>query len=1219
MIETEFLAKKTPVDLTNCDKEPIHIPGLIQPHGILLVLQAPNLNIIQVSENIFDILGIPSEDILGKTLKILFNSKQIHLIKQSLAELSETINPLDLHIDTQTGRKNFDGIIHKSYGFIILELELVSPKHDNGDFLSFYSLLQPVICKLQKLSYLDELCQIIVKEIRNLTSFDRVMVYKFDSEGAGEVIAEAKLESLSSFLGLHYPPSDIPKQAKQLYTLNPLRLIPDVNYQAVKIINIDNSVNDIPLNLSGSVLRSVSPIHVEYLKNMGVTASMSISLIREQKLWGLIACHHYSAAKYVPYKLRTVCELLGRVMSLEISAKAENEYLDYKIILKEILSDILSKIIKNENWIEVLSENRSKLLALVGAEGVAICDENKVIMIGKTPVLNEINNICKFLEADIFHQGVSDYLYEIDSLAKIYPEAENFKNVGSGLLAIMISQEYKQYILWFRPEVIQTVNWAGNPHKPVDISEDGTVRLSPRKSFELWQETVKLKSLPWQRCEIEVAKELRNIIVGIVLQKAEEISKIHQQLMLALKAAKMGVWDWDLRQDRIVWSIGHDQLFGLVEPEAIVLKSLVDPRDWQFVNLALNQAFVEQQDYYQEFRVVWPDGSIHWIEGRGKFFLNDAGQAVRFLGTMVEVSDRKLAEIKLQELNADLENRVQNRTLDLEKSQTALQQQIEREQIFMRLTQQIRQSLNLEEILNTAVTQVRNLLAVDRVLFYRITENSSASIIAEAVSNPSLSIINSVHALDVLPPECYQHYLNGEVTIFNNCQNQEVIPWWAANLGVNQVTAQLVVPIIQESHLWGLLITHQCSDRTKCSAEWQPGEIDLLQQLANQIAIAIQQSELYQQLETELRQRQQIETALRRSENLFRSLNEFAPVGIFKTDAQGKMLYCNPCCQEICGFTLEESLGDGWKKFIHPEDLAVFLPQWNAGVDTYQQLSTELRFIHENTTFRICQLVAVPIFSDSSNCMGYVGTVEDITDARNMEKMKNEFISIVSHELRTPLTSIRGCLGLITASTIRNQPEKMQKILQIATSDTERLTRLLNDILDLERLENNKFILNQQYCDASNLINQAMDSMQTIAQENHIDLQSSAISSQVWVDADRIIQVLVNLISNAIKFSPAHTQVKLSVAEMPENYLFKIQDQGRGIPSNKIETIFGKFQQVDASDSRQKGGTGLGLAICSRIIQQHGGKIWVESVLGKGSTFYFSLPKQSQQKIAPNL
>ncbi|HLO86582.1 MAG TPA: GAF domain-containing protein [Nostocaceae cyanobacterium] len=1209
MNNNDFLAENTPVDLNNCDREPIHIPGLIQPHGILMVLQEPDLNIIQVSENTFEILGIPVEYILGKTLKVLFNKRQISIIKKSLSEITENLNPLDLYIDTKNGRKNFDGIIHKSDGLIVLELESITLKNNNN-FLSFYKLVQPIICKMQKLVYLDELCQIMVKEIRNLTGFDRVMVYKFDAEGAGEVIAEDKLESLSPFLGLHYPPSDIPKQAKHLYTLNTLRLIPDVNYQPVELIPVHNSVTNQPLNLSGSVLRSVSPIHVEYLKNMGVTASMSISLIREQKLWGLVACHHLSS-RYVTYKLRTACELLGRVMSLEIAAKEENEYLDYKILLKEILSNLLQNFADNDDWIKVLIENRSCLLELVGAEGVAVCDTKDITMIGKTPVLNDVKKICSFLENHIFNQGVYDYIYEVDCFSKIYPEAEHFKDVGSGLLAVIISQEYKQYLLWFRPEVIQTINWAGNPNKPVDIIADGSARISPRKSFDLWQETVKLKSLPWQKCEIEIAKELRNIIVGLVLHKAEEIAKIHQQLMLALKAAKMGVWDWDLLQNRIVWSIGHHQLFGLVDQDEIdnyeFFKRLIDPRDRESVDLGLNRALVEQRDYYQEFRVVWPDGSIHWIEGRGKFFLNDAGQPMRFLGTLVEVSDRKSAEIKLQQLNLDLENRVKNRTVELEHSQAALQQQIERERLFMRLTQQIRQSLNLREILNTAVTEVQKLLAADRVLLYRTVANESDYIMAEAVSSPAFSIINYAYRADKICQECRQNYLNEQVTIFNssNCPNLEVIPSWANNLAGIAVKRQLVVPIVQEKNLWGMLITHQCSDRP----EWQPWEIDILQQLTNQIAIAIQQSELYQQLEKELLERQKIETALRRSENLFRSLNEFAPVGIFKTNTQGEMLYTNPCCQQICGFTLEQSLGNSWINFIHPEDVKVFLPQWTAGVSTHQHLCTEVRFVHQNATFRIGRLVAVPIFSDASEFMGYVGTVEDITDSRAMEKMKNEFISIVSHELRTPLTSIRGCLGLLTASSIRNQPEKMQKILEIAASDTERLTRLLNDILDLERLETNKFVLNQQWNDAATLIRQAVDSMQTIAQENNIYLEILPSSYQIWADTDRIMQTLVNLISNAIKFSAPHTTVTLSVEEMPDCYLFKIQDQGRGIPSDKIETIFGKFQQVDASDSRQKGGTGLGLAICRNIIQQHGGKIWAESVLDKGSIFYFTIPK----------
>ncbi|WP_353929779.1 GAF domain-containing protein [Okeanomitos corallinicola TIOX110] len=1214
MNQDNFLPLNTPVDVSNCDQEPIHIPGSIQPHGIMIVCQEPKLNIIQISQNTFEIVGIPPEDILGKTLKILFNNSQIQLIKKSLAEISENINPLELYIHTQKGRKTFDGIIHKSDELIVIELEPVSGKIN--DFLTFYKLVQPIICKMQRLVGLDEFCQNMVKEIRNLTGFDRVMVYKFDPQGAGEVIAEDKLESLDSFMGLHYPASDIPKQARKLYTLNVLRLIPDVNYQSVKLISIDNSVNNQPLDLSGSVLRSVSPIHIEYLKNMGVNASMSISLIREQKLWGLIACHHYLSPQYISYKLRTACELLGRVIPMEIAAKEENEYLAHKLILQKILSNLLNNLTEDDDWIEALIENRSQLLELVTAQGVVVCNAENIKMIGKTPILKEVKNILEYLNNYIFNQCASDYMYVTDCLPQIYPTAENFTNVASGLLAVMISQEHKQYILWFRSEVMQTVNWAGNPHKPVEINADGNIQLSPRKSFDLWQETVKLKSLPWDRCEIEVVQELRNIIVGLVFKKSEKISKIHQQLMLALQSAKMGVWDWDLLQNHIVWSIGHNQLFGLVELDSIDtyegFKSLIDPRDRESVDLAINQALVEQHDYYQDFRVVWPDGSSHWLQGRGKFFLNDVGEAVRFLGTVVEISDvydelrkRKLAEIQLQELNLDLENRVKQRTLELENSQAALQQQVKQQQLVMAIALRIRQSLHLHEILNTAVTEVREFIHADRVFIYRFEPDYSGYIVVESVSDDWNSALNVKIEDTCFMETREQKYKQTDFQAIADIYTADLTKCYRDLLAQFQIKAHLVVPIFRGETLWGLLVSNQC----ETPRNWQPWEIDFLQQLATQVGIAIQQSELYQQLEQELIERQQIETALRGSENLFRSLNEFAPVGIFKTSSQGKMLYNNSSCQQICGFTLEQSLGNSWINFIHPEDLEVFLPQWNAGVSTHHQLSTEIRFVHENKAIRICRLIAVPIFSDANEFLGYVGTIEDITDEQAMDKMKNEFISIVSHELRTPLTSIRSSLGLLTTSSIRNQPEKMQKILEIASSNTERLTRLLNDILDLERLETNKFILHKKSCDAMKLISNAVESMQTKAQEENICLQILPGSGQVWVDVDRILQTLINLISNAIKFSPPHTTIKLSVEEMPDSYLFKIQDQGRGIPKDKLESIFCKFQQIDATDSREKGGTGLGLAICRNIIQQHGGKIWAESVLGKSSTFYFSIPK----------
>jgi PAS domain S-box-containing protein len=241
-------------------------------------------------------------------------------------------------------------------------------------------------------------------------------------------------------------------------------------------------------------------------------------------------------------------------------------------------------------------------------------------------------------------------------LPKLYPAAEKFKEVASGLLALSISNLHKHYVLWFRPEVIQIVNWAGNPNKPVEVQQNGELRLTPRKSFELWQETVQFKSLSWQPYEIEIALELRSAIVGIVLRKADELAKVNQQLTLALSAAEMGIWDWDWLTNEITLSRGHEQLFGL-EPGTFkgtyeAFEACVYPEDRKAIAQAVEQARLERQDYEHQFRVVWADGSIHWIEGKGKFFYDAEGNPVRMLGTVMEISDRKAREAQLRLLES---------------------------------------------------------------------------------------------------------------------------------------------------------------------------------------------------------------------------------------------------------------------------------------------------------------------------------------------------------------------------------------------------------------------------------------------------------------------------------------------------------------------------------------------------------------------------------------
>jgi signal transduction histidine kinase len=305
-------------------------------------------------------------------------------------------------------------------------------------------------------------------------------------------------------------------------------------------------------------------------------------------------------------------------------------------------------------------------------------------------------------------------------------------------------------------------------------------------------------------------------------------------------------------------------------------------------------------------------------------------------------------------------------------------------------------------------------------------------------------------------------------------------------------------------------------------------------------------------------------------------------------------------------------LGDGWQQFIYPEDLEKILPQRSVDITEKQGSSIELRHLHKDGSIRLCQVNAAPILSTTHELLGFVGTVEDITERRVVEQMKNEFVAIVSHELRTPLASIRGSLGLLASNVFSNDPETAKHMLDIAVLETERLVRLVTDILDLERLESNRNVLDKQWCNAATLMQQAIEILHPLATEDGIILDCVHLPVQIWVAPDRLIQTFVNLLSNAIKFSSVGSKVTLAAQRQSNCILFQVQDQGQGIPPDKLNLVFGRFQQIDSSDSRDKGGTGLGLAICRNIVQQHGGQIWVESVLGQGSTFFFTIPMLSE-------
>ncbi len=513
------------VDLAQKYQEQIHLSGQIQPQGVLLVLKEPELTILQASNNTLEIFDLAAKTLLNQNLSYLLDHKQIEKLRKSLENNPELkkVNPVELSIVTKDKSLVMNGIIHRSKKLLILELEPVISQ-ENLSFLNFYHSVREAASKMQSATDLKILCQIIVEEIRKITGFDRVMVYKFEDQNTGSVIAEDKIETLEPLLGLNYPSLDIPPQARKIFTVNWLRLIADVNSQPVEILPSNNPITNKPLDLTYSVLRSVSPCHIEYLKNMGVCGSMSVSLLKNQKLWGLIACHHNSP-KYVPYELRVACEFLGQVMSLELAYKENNEDYNYRLELQSVKSEIIEDISTSSNFIDALVKCQNKLLNLVSATGVVVVSGDNFHLVGKTPPLIAIQELIPEIEEQ-FNQEV----FSTNSFPKVYEKFEEYKDVASGLLALSISSAQRIYILWFRPEVIKTVHWAGDPTPVIETESNGDIRLSPRKSFELWKETVKLTSLPWKKCEIDAALELRNAMIKIVLQQADELAKLNSAL-----------------------------------------------------------------------------------------------------------------------------------------------------------------------------------------------------------------------------------------------------------------------------------------------------------------------------------------------------------------------------------------------------------------------------------------------------------------------------------------------------------------------------------------------------------------------------------------------------------------------------------------------------------------------------------------------------------------
>ncbi|MEZ0169070.1 ATP-binding protein [Microvirga sp. TS319] len=508
------------IDLTACEREPIHIPGSIQPHGALFAFSRVDMTVTHASANAASLLGVDPDLLLkrpwGEALPAIAAQLEADLETPMPAGTSHYLRTITLTGDG--GEAAYDAVLSRSDGHVILELEAV-PEGQASSIETLYPILRRFVEDLQGAATVERLCRLAAEDIRRMTGFDRVLIYRFDEYWNGTVIAEDRNDALPSYLDLRFPASDIPAQARELYRRNRLRIIPDATYTPVPIRSHDPA----PLDLSDSVLRSVSPVHLEYMRNMGTPASMSISILRGGALWGLISCHN-SEPRRVPLPVRNACDFLTQIFSLQLEARENTALADARVRLGAIQARLLASMAGENAFIDGLVGHPDDLMRLAGARGVAILTEEHCWRLGETPGEAQVKALCGWLSEH--HQ---EDVFATDRLSEIFPEARAYADKASGLLSISISKMRSSYILWFRPELVETVKWGGNPEKPMR-EEAGTLRLHPRRSFEIWKETVRARSAAWDRSEIEAVKELRNAIVGIVLRRAEELAALADEL-----------------------------------------------------------------------------------------------------------------------------------------------------------------------------------------------------------------------------------------------------------------------------------------------------------------------------------------------------------------------------------------------------------------------------------------------------------------------------------------------------------------------------------------------------------------------------------------------------------------------------------------------------------------------------------------------------------------
>ncbi|QFY88417.1 PAS domain S-box protein [Magnetovirga frankeli] len=641
--------------LARCADEPIHQLGRIQPQGYLLVLSADAERcLLQVSANGAELFALADvQAALNQPLAQLLGEAAVTQVEQLIAHAGERFSGAGW-LNLAGGEAVLQARLFLSDGLPVLELSREDPSQGAAELAEIVLRSQRALLRLdqepEEIPYMRQLAGVA----QRLTGFDRVMIYRFDGNWDGEVIAEALSPGMTAYLGTRFPASDIPPQARALYALNPLRQVHDVEAEDVALLPRINPHSGAPLDLSLSALRSFSPVHVEYLRNMGIRASLSISLWQNGRLWGLIACHHMRP-RSLPLALQDAAIGLSQTASSKLSALESRRRHDLGNEISGIIGRLLS-IINIDSEDRVLQQLQPELLGLLDAGGLLVRIEGSLCSMGELPAAEQIEALLDWLE-----QQPAAGVFACDDLPQRFPPAQAYADLASGLLAAPWDGDRRNAMIWLRPERLRTVRWAGNPQKTLLADPSGALRLSPRTSFETWTESWRGRSQGWSAVEQDAAGLLARALTEGIAQKhrLEQAQALHREMQqrysLALQATNDGIWDWDLANNRVFINPAFAHMLGysveeLGDDSRQMLERLLPADRHDAVLAQIQRHLREEGDYEMDLRLRCKDGSHRWVLQRASLIDQDPqGQPLRVIGTHTDLTDRKQLEMELRE------------------------------------------------------------------------------------------------------------------------------------------------------------------------------------------------------------------------------------------------------------------------------------------------------------------------------------------------------------------------------------------------------------------------------------------------------------------------------------------------------------------------------------------------------------------------------------------